>query len=103
MSRYHLSTGAVITRTLLASVGGYALSLSFTLGCAAILSRGFGMARGEAVVLAAMLAFLAWMLAVLVAYAAATSWRAAGWVLGSAALFALLGWSMGPLPAPGGV
>ena len=103
MSRYHLSTGAVITRTLLASAGGYALALGFTLGGTAILSRGFGMVRGEAVVLTAMLAFLVWMLAVLVAYAANTTWRAVGWILGSAALLALLGWSLGPLPAPGGV
>jgi len=103
MSRYQLSKGAVISRTLLASVGGYALSLSFVAGGAALLARGFGMARGEAFMLAAMLAFLVWMLAVLVAYAAATSWRALGWILGSTVAWAVLAWWLGPVPGPGGV
>ena len=39
-----------------------------------------------------MLAFLVWMIALLVAFGAATVSRAAGWVLGGAAGLALLGW-----------
>lgn len=103
MNRYHLSTGAVITRTLLASVGGYALSLSFVAGGAAVLTRGLGMTRGEAFMVATMLGFLVWMLAVLVAYAAATNRRALAWILGSTAFWGLLGWALSPLPAPGSV
>ncbi|MDE2598759.1 MAG: iron transporter [Rhodocyclaceae bacterium] len=103
MSPYHLATGAVVVRTLLASVGGYALALSFTVGGSIVVARSFGMARSEAIVLAAMLAFLVWMLAVLIAFAATTTWRAAVWILGSAASFALLGWGLGPLQAPGGI
>jgi hypothetical protein len=101
MHRYTLSTAAVISRTLLASIGGYLLALSFSAGATAVLTRGFGMVRGEAFVLAAMLAFLVWMLAVLTAYAAATSWRAAAWIIGGAMCCAALGWLLGPLPAPG--
>lgn len=101
MSRYQLSTGAIVTRTLLASLGGYVLALSFASGGAVVLTRAFGMLRGEAFVLSAMLAFLVWMLAVLVAYAAATSWRAVAWILGSAVLLAGLTWWLGPLTTVG--
>lgn len=102
MSRYHLSRSAVITRTLLASAGGYLVSLCFVVGCTALLSRGLSMARGEAFMVSTMLAFLVWMLAVLVAYAAVTTKKALAWILGSAALLAAIGWALAPLSAPVG-
>ena len=39
-----------------------------------------------------MLAFLVWTLALLVAFGASTTVRAAAWVLGGALGFGLLGW-----------
>ena len=101
MSRYHPSPFSILIRTLLASVGGFALAFSFCAGAAIGLGTLFGMSRAEAVVLTAMLAFLMWMLAVLVAYAAVSTWRAAAWVLGGTAFFGALAWGLGPLPAPG--
>lgn len=101
MKPYSFSRRTLIGRTLLASFGGYSLAVSFSAGAASVLACLFGMLRGEAFVLTAMLAFLVWVLAVLTAYAAATAWRAAVWILGGAALWTALAWLLGPLPAPG--
>lgn len=101
MSRYQLSLPALLVRTLLASAGGYALAWSFCAGGAILCAHLFGMSRGDAVVMMAMLAFLMWMMAVLVAFAASSAWRAAAWVLGGIGLFAAVAWGLGPLPAPG--
>jgi hypothetical protein len=101
MSRYHLSLSSLLVRTALASAGGFALAFTFCAGAAVLLGRAFDMARGEAVVLTAMLAFLMWMMAVLVAYAATSTWRAVAWILGGIALFGALAWGLGPLPLPG--
>lgn len=103
MSHYRLSRLEICVRTLLASVGGYALALSFCAGTAALCNALFDMPRAEAFVLAAMLAFLVWMLAGMLAYAAATGWRAAAWILGGTLLFGGLAWLLSPLPAPGSV
>lgn len=101
MSRYHLNLPSLLFRTALASVGGFALAFSFSAGAAILFGLAFGLARGEAMVLTAMLALLVWMMAVLVAYAARSNRRAAAWVLGGSALFGALAWWLGPLSAPG--
>lgn len=101
MSRYHLSLPALLWRTLLASVGGFALAFSFCAGMAVLLGVLFGMARGEAMVLTAMVAFLVWMMAALIAYAAQSTRSATAWVLGGVVLFSALVWWLGPLPASG--
>lgn len=100
MSRYHLGRGAVIGRTLIAVVGGYALALAGSVGIAVLLCRLAGVDRADAFVGAAMLAFLLWAVAAIVAFAARSTWRALGWVLGTAVLLALIGWSGAPLPPP---
>jgi hypothetical protein len=51
------------------------------------------MPRADAVVASGMLAFLVWLVSVLVAFGAASVQRAAVWVLGGSAGFALLGWA----------
>lgn len=101
MSRYHLSLPSLLLRTVLASVGGFALAFSFCAGGAILLGLVFGMSRAEAFVLTTMLAFLVWMMAVLVAYAAQSNRRAAAWVIGGTAVFGALAWWLGPLSAPG--
>ena len=101
MSRYHLSLPSLLFRTVLASAGGFALAFSFCAGAAILFGLAFGMARAEAIVLTAMLAFLVWMMAVLIAYAARSNLRAAAWVLGGTALFGCLAWWLGPLSASG--
>lgn len=101
MSRYHLSLPSLLFRTALASVGGFALAFSFCAGGAILLGLVFGMTRGEAMVLTAMPAFLVWMMAALIAYAAQSNRRAATWVLGGTAFFGALAWWLGPLSAPG--
>lgn len=101
MSRYHLSLSSLLFRTVLASVGGFALAFSFCAGAAVLLGVAFGMTRGEAMVLTAMFAFLVWMMAVLIAYAARSNRRAAAWVLGGTVLFGALAWWLGPLSASG--
>lgn len=101
MSRYHLSLSSLLFRTALASVGGFVLASSFCAGAAVLLGLAFGMVRGEAMVLAAMFAFLMWMMAVLIAYAARSNRRAAAWVLGGTVFFGALAWWLGPLPVPG--
>ena len=92
MSKFGFSGRAALARALIGTLGGYVLAMSFmAAGSAVLLATGW-MPRADAVVGTGMLAFLVWMTALLVAFGAATVSRAAGWVLGGAIAFALLGW-----------
>jgi hypothetical protein len=80
-------------RAVIGMCGGFALALSFVAGTGGALATLGVMTRAEATVAAGMLAFLLWAGAVLVAFASANAVRAAAWVLGPSAGFALLGWA----------
>lgn len=83
---------SALTRALIGTLGGFVTAISFMIGTASALAAAGWMQRADAAVAASMLAFLVWMTAVLTAFGAASVQRAAGWVLGSATGFALLGW-----------
>lgn len=83
---------AVLSRLLAAGLGGYLLAYTVTVLCA----RTLPMPRGEVVMAATMVGFLAYAAAVIVVFASASATRAWSWVLGSAALcFALTRWLAG--------
>lgn len=94
MSQSRFSLPSALTRAAIGSIGGFALALSFMAGATATLVAMRWTTRADAVVMSGMLAFVLWAVAVLVAFAAASVRRAAMWVLGSGAGFALLGWSL---------
>ncbi len=102
MSAYTLSPGSTWARWLLAILGGYLLALGFSIVGAIALTRLFDMPRAEAFITTSMLAYLIWMLAILVAFAARTTWRACAWILGPSLVFGLMAWALTPLPAPVG-
>jgi hypothetical protein len=80
-------------RILLAVVGGYAFSASASALLAVTLPRLTNMDRGEAVVLAAMLGFLIYLVVLLWAFAARRLARVGVALVGGASLgFGLLGW-----------
>lgn len=90
-----LSALTATSRALAAILGGYALTQAFTVALSLGLQRGAQWARGEAIVTAAMLAFVAYLLAALRAFVAATVWRAWGELLAAAALLVALSWIWG--------
>ena len=92
MSKFGYSGRTALARTLIGAVGGYALAISFMAAGSGILLATGAMARADAVVSTGMLAFLVWTIALLVAFGATTTGRAAAWVLGGALVFGLLGW-----------
>lgn len=98
---YVLTRLEILARCLLAIPGGYVLALTFCAALAALLTRGFGMARADAFIASAMLAFLVWLFAALMAFAARTTLRAGAWIFLPALLFGLSAWLLSPLPAPG--
>lgn len=81
-------------RAAIGAIGGFALALSFMAGMTASLVALRWATRTDAVVMSGMLAFVLWAAAVLIAFAATSVQRAALWILGSGAGFALLGWTM---------
>ncbi|HZW12588.1 MAG TPA: hypothetical protein VFF81_05270 [Noviherbaspirillum sp.] len=94
MSQPRFSLSSALMRAAIGSIGGFALALSFMAGTTASLVAMRWATRADAVVMSGMLAFVLWAAAVLFAFAAASVRRAALWVLGSGAGFALLGWTM---------
>lgn len=89
MARFSWQAG--LTRALIGILGGLALAIAFMAGSSALLAALQWMTRADAVVTTGMLAFLVWTAAVLVSFGAESIRRAAGWVLGGSAVFALLG------------
>jgi hypothetical protein len=81
---------SALIRAAIGALGGFAFALAFMAGTAALFIALNLMDRSGAVVTTGMLAFLAWALAVLVAFGAATVVRAAMWVGGGSAVFLLL-------------
>lgn len=96
MSKPRFPWQSATTRALIGLPGGFVLALSFMAGCSAFLAAAGWMTRADAVVTTGMLAFLVWAIAVLVAFGAGSVRRAAGWVLGASAAFALLGAAAAP-------
>lgn len=92
MSKARFTWQSALMRALIGTLGGFVLAMSFMVGTAGVLAASGLLARADAVVTAGMLAFLVWTIAVLVVFGAASVQRAAAWVLGSATVFALLGW-----------
>ena len=79
----------IAARTLLGVGAGYALSALL----AAALSLALPMARAEAVMVATMLAFLAYVVFIIWAYAAANVWRLAGiWAVLAGVLWLVKAW-----------
>ena len=93
MSKARFTWQSALARTLIGTLGGFVTAQSFMAGAAAALIATNWMPRADAVVASGMLAFLVWVMAVLVAFGADSAQRAAAWVLGGGAGFALLGWS----------
>jgi len=89
---------AALTRALIGALGGFAAALCFMIGTASVLAATGWLPRADAAIAAGMPAFLIWMMAVLIAFGAASVCRAAGWVFGGATGFALLGWMCQHLP-----
>ena len=83
---------SALLRALIGVLGGFALASCFLVALASALTAAGALPRADAAVTAAMLAFLVWMGAVLLAFAAASLKRALAWSVGAAALFALIGW-----------
>lgn len=97
MSKFGFSGRAALARALIGTLGGYVLAIaSMAAGSGILLASGM-VRRADAVVGAGMLSFLVWTVALLVAFGAATTARAAAWVLGAALGFALVGWLTLPL------
>ncbi|UOD29681.1 iron transporter [Massilia violaceinigra] len=93
MSKFGFSGRAALARALIGALGGYVLAISFmSAGSGVLLASGI-MRRADALASTGMLAFLVWTSALLVAFGAATTARAAAWVLGAALGFALVGWA----------
>ncbi|MGH8808265.1 MAG: hypothetical protein ACREX0_10340 [Noviherbaspirillum sp.] len=92
MSKPRFTWQSATARALIGALGGLVLAYAFVAGSAGALVAAGWMTRVDAVITAGMLAFLVWVSALLVAFGAATVLRAAGWVLGGAVAFALLGW-----------
>ena len=84
-------------RVLLAIGGGYALSAALVLAVAAALPPMTGLARGEAVVLAAMLGFLLYLGLLLWAFAPVRLRRVALWLGGVPTL--AWGWILWVVPS----
>lgn len=93
MSKFGFSGRAALARALIGTLGGYVLAISFMAAGSGVLLASGLMRRADAVVGTGMLAFVVWTVALLVAFGAATTGRAAAWVLGAALGFALLGWA----------
>lgn len=76
----------VLARIAGAVVGGYAFSASMVALSAVLLPLSFGMARSEAVFLAAMLGFVIYLVVLLWAFAARRMWRVWAVLFGGALL-----------------
>ncbi|WP_235907600.1 DUF3649 domain-containing protein [Siccirubricoccus phaeus] len=79
----------VLSRTLAAVVGGYAVGALVSVACALLLP----MPRAEAVLTGMMLSFAAYAGAVLWAFAARSAWRAWAGILLPALLLAAASWA----------
>lgn len=97
MSKFGFSGRAALARTLIGALGGYVLAISFMAAGSGVLLAAGMMRRADAVVATGMLAFVVWTFALLVAFGAATTGRAAAWVLGPALGFAVVGWASLPV------
>jgi hypothetical protein len=78
------------SRALAAVLGGYVLTLAFAAALATALQHGERWSRGEAMVSAAMAAFVVYLLAALRAFVAPSARRAWAELLAVAALLAVL-------------
>lgn len=78
------------SRALAAVVGGYVLTLAFAAALATALQHGAHWSRVEAMVSAAMAAFVVYLLAALRAFVAPSAWRAWAELLTIAATLAAL-------------
>lgn len=78
------------SRTLAAVLAGYVLTLAFAAALASTLQHGVHWSRSEAMVSAAMAAFVVYLMAALRAFVAPSAWRAWAELLAVAALLASL-------------
>ncbi len=81
---------AAVCRALAAALGGYVLTLAFAAALATALQHGAHWSRGEAMVSAAMAAYVVYLLAALRAFIAPSAQRAWVELLTVAALLAVL-------------
>jgi len=92
-SRYQ---AAVLSRTLLACIGGYVLAVAGSMVCAQMLVLWFGVARTSAVTGATMLAFIIHAAAAVWVFACATTLRAWLGVGIPALVVSVLAWWLAP-------
>lgn len=81
-----------LARTLLGTLGGFVLALSFFAALSGSLTALIGVPRIDAAVTAGLLAFLVWTIAALAAFTARSVGLTGVWVFGSSAALALIGW-----------
>jgi hypothetical protein len=79
----------VLSRTVAAVLGGYALAYAFTAGTAGALVAT-GLTRSEAVVAASMLSFVIYLGAIIYAFGARSARRGWSWVGGGTGLFGVV-------------
>jgi hypothetical protein len=90
MSVKSYTTGQLFSRALLGGIGGYMAALGFTIGMAGLLIM-MGLHRADATLIAAMLAYIVWVLVVLICFSATTLKPVAVWLFSSVGIFAVFG------------
>ena len=85
---------AVLSRTVAAFVGGYALSAAFAAALGLVCVRWGEVTRADAVTLSTMLSFVVFAMAVLWAFACGNAKRAWIGIAAPALVFGLLAWAL---------
>lgn len=99
----HKRIAMVVLRVLVAVPGAFGFTTAFVALSSVVFALGFGMARGEAVLLSAMLGFLFYLASLLWAFAAPRLMPV--WIVflgGGAAAYALVSWLAPMLTVPTG-
>lgn len=90
MSVKSFSTCQLFSRALLGGIGGYLAALVFTIGMAGLLIM-VGLQRADATLIAAMLAYIVWVLVVLICFSATALKPVAVWLFSSVGVVAVFG------------
>jgi hypothetical protein len=82
--------GQLVSRALVGGIGGYVAALAFTMGAAGILVLS-GLHRADATLIAAMLAYVVWVVVVIVCFSTSTLRLVTVWLFRSVGAFAVFG------------
>lgn len=84
------AAGQLLSRALLGGIGGYIAALVFTIGMAGLLVM-IGLHRADATLIAAMLAYIVWVLAILVCFSVTALRSVTVWLFYSVGVFGVFG------------